>query len=178
MDTGLGTLGSWMRDAVLAGALMPGSVMVAIFLVFQVLDGGMGSEIGEFAALIGTSGLIGAILAAATAPAAWWLACRAWKVPLVSFALGPAVGAGCAWVVVEATSLLLDGSRATYGPGGVLLLLAFGAFVLGPPWVGYVAVRSRGRSGLPAVLGSLLWAAGAGVMLILLDWLMRGSNGW
>lgn len=155
----LGTLGSWMRDGLVAGALLPPAALLTMLIVLQALEGGKGDELVELVGLSLASGILGAALALLVVPGAWWLASRGWRLPPLALSLGPSLGAGCALVLLELIALMMDGHRSAFSVGGPALRLGFGALALGPPWMAYLAVRSRGRSGMPAVLGAIAWGA-------------------
>jgi hypothetical protein len=57
-------------------------------------------------------------------------------------------------------------SGASQASESLLRTAAVGALLVGPPWVAYVAVRSRGRSGLALIPVTWAWVAlaGAGVV--------------
>lgn len=172
----LGTLRSWMYDGLLAGVLLPPSVLTTLVITLATLGGERLPE--DLLSGLAISCCIGAALASALTPLAWGAARMAWRTPLASLSLGPGVGAAGTWAAACLFSVLVEGHPLKLGPAGHLALLGFGALTVGMPWMGYLAVRSRGRSGLPAVLGSVVWASGCTVAALLPHLLLRWSQRW
>jgi hypothetical protein len=156
----LGSLGSWVRDAVLAGALMPAGALATVAVAYAQRD--LLSPL--FLDVLVTAVIVGGVLGALLGAPACLAARLVWRSgALPAFALGPAMGALGAPVALWGTELAMAGSSST---GALLAMAAFGAISFGPPWAAYLSVRSRGRSGLGVVLGAGLWAAGCALLLL------------
>jgi hypothetical protein len=160
MPPDLGTMGSWVRDAVLAGAGMPAGALSVVGFVYALRD----PLSPLFLDVLVTAVLVGGTLGLLLGAPAWLLARLVWRAgALPAFALGPAMGALGAPLALGGTELAMAGSSST---AALLAMAAFGALSFGPPWAAYLSVRSRGRSGLGVVLGSALWAAGCALLLL------------
>lgn len=150
-----GSLRSWSRDGALAGAI---TAAVGWAMSTGVIVGALtGSPRWDRLFAVSLATLAGATaLGTLVWSAGWWLVGR-------SRALGLAAGPVAAALVSPVLALV---SLAPFVPphkiGSVppevwLLSAGFGAVAVGPPWVAYVAVRSRGRPGLPVVVASAAW---------------------
>jgi hypothetical protein len=107
---------------------------------------------GGVCTAVAVSGACGLLLGPVLGGLAWGAAQRARLLALGVGALGTGLGALCA---AEITLMVLGHSSPDLPVR--LLVLAFGATASLPPGLGYLAVRSRGRSGLPVLLASALW---------------------
>jgi hypothetical protein len=156
----LGSVWSWVRDAVLAGAVMPAGALATVGFAYALRDLISPLFLDVFFTAVIVGGILGALLGA---PA--WLAARlVWRSGVLpAFAMGPVMGALGAPLALWGTELAMAGRSSA---GALLAMAAFGAVSVGPPWVAYLSVRSRGRSGMAVVLGSGLWAAGCALMLM------------
>jgi hypothetical protein len=170
----LGSWRSWLLDSALVGATVPPTVLGVLFLMLSALQGGLGS--GAFLALT-VSAVLGLGIGLLVGPVAWGAASRAWSRPLLALALGPALGTLAAGATLFLLSWAVDGRSPSLGMEKWLIVLGLGAFAIGPPWVAYVAVRSRGRSGTPVVPATLCWAAGSTAIAVGMTWL-RHRYGW
>jgi hypothetical protein len=169
----LGSLRSWLLDGALTGLGVPPTVLGVVILVVTWAEGSPGD--GVVVGLLVSAG-VGLGLGLLTAPAAWRVATLFWPRSLLVMSLGPVLGALCAALLLHLLSWAIDGRPPPSKIDRWLMLLSLGASTLGPPWVAYVAVRSRGRSGTPVVLVTLCWAAAGTALLMGAEWLRR--YGW
>jgi hypothetical protein len=161
----LGSLRSWWVHAAVVGALTPAAGVMGVLAVDLAM--GRPPSPGEVARVVGM--LVGSGVAAGVAlgPVAWVVARLAWRVhPALALSSGGLVGALGAAAVYASARWAMD---ASFQWLWVLEVAGAGAATLGPPWVGYVAVRSRGRSGLGVVAATALWATVPGALLELVD---------
>jgi hypothetical protein len=164
-DNAFGSPDSWLLDGALAGALIPaasflGALLTAAWLDRQPLDKLLlhGGTVCVLGLLVYGGGFVGVLLGPLAGLLVRWL----WRVPLLVWGLGAALGAGCAWL----GTLWLDLAVPSRG-----LLAGWGALALGAPWVAYVAVRGRGRSGTPVVMVSVGWAVLTASLTVVAHWL-------
>jgi hypothetical protein len=169
----LGSLRSWVLDGALAGLSVPPTVLAVLLLLAWWLQGSAGGEAWE---VVIVSSVVGLGIGLVTSPALWRAASLAWPWPLLSLSLGPALGSLSAWTTLTLLSWAMDGRSPSLSREEWLILLGLGAFAIGPPWVAYVAVRSRGRPGTPVVLATLCWVAGATALVVGVTWVRR--RGW
>ncbi|MCB9686642.1 MAG: hypothetical protein H6738_25630 [Alphaproteobacteria bacterium] len=150
-----GTLGTWARDGAVAGAvtaIVGWGLSIGVILVLLT-----GSPQWDRLLAIVSATLVGAsVLGAAAWSVGWWLVVRSRGLALAAV---PAVAGLTAPLLALASLAPVVGAyKVSTMPLEVWLLsVGFGAVAVGPPWMAYVAVRIRGRSGLPVVLASVAW---------------------
>lgn len=167
----LGSLSSWIRDGVCAGALIPAGILLAL-VGLAYLDR-HDPNLKDFPEILVASILTGVCAGLIVAPIAHGLALISWRIPLLTLALGPLFGAIAARLSLEIVARMVDERPPEFHFQENAIVLGYGAFVIGPPWVSYVAVRSKGRSGLPVIAASSLWASSTILIVIGLAWLRR-----
>lgn len=163
-------LRTWARDATLTVFGAPQALVVGLTAVFQTPWGGAPplrpTDVVLVVGVVGVSSVVAWMLVAM--PAATLGASLLRGRPLATMVLGPTVGAAGA-------VMLLLGALTAVGAGanGLVALgaAAVGVVTIGPPWVAYVAVRARDRSGLGVVVATWGWclalgAAGGVAMLL------------
>lgn len=161
----LGTLGSWLRDALLCGALMAFGAILPVY-VTKVHD--VGPARSDLFVIVGVT-LAGAAVGAFSAAPLWAASRLCWRLsPLLSMALGPCAGALSALLMFYMFGFIESGRLVDASSTEKGLLLGFGAFALAPPWVGYLAVRAKERSAIGIVLLSGVWAMAPSVLLLML----------
>jgi hypothetical protein len=173
MSSPLGSWRSWLLDSGLAGLTVPPTVLAVLFLLLSWLEGSIGSQAFEGLVL---SSLLGLMMGLVTGPVAWAAASVTWSRPLLTMAIGPVMGSLSAVITLILLSWMMDGRNPSFRLEHWLLLLGLGAFAIGPPWVAYVAVRSKGHRGTHVVLATLIWVAGATALMVGLTWLRH--YGW
>lgn len=153
---------SWVRDATLTTALAPQCLVLGGLGVSAATGTWNGGSDGVLAA-VGVVGLVSVgVWILVSLPAALIGAALTRHHPFWAAAFGLTAGA-----VAAAAFLMLATSGLGGGaPAPVLLLAASaGVVTIGPPWVAYVAVRHRGRSGLPIVGVAAVWCLTLGAAL-------------
>lgn len=158
----LGTLRSWWLHAIVAGTLSAPCTLLGIVPVRHVLEGQLPDQ-RQLPAELLLLAMIGAVLGLLLGPVAYRLALWGWRHSvLLSLCIGPALGALSALCALNAAAMVSDGHWLWLRWYDWLAFASFGATVLGPPWVGYLVVRARGRYGHGVVAAIPVWALAVG----------------
>jgi hypothetical protein len=161
----LGSWPTWLTDGAIGGAVLPNAAFFgAIAWSIATSAGGTSERLGVAVSLMA---LVGGGFGGLAAPLMWWVATRSWRwSPLAGLALGPLAGGIGALLLFHAVEWLFSGRMPYLEWWHAVLLASAGGTALGPPWVAYLAVRSRRKRGLGVVAAAVVWAWSAGFCFV------------
>jgi hypothetical protein len=168
----LGSLGGWVRDGALAGALMTGAWIGPMFAwrVTQLTQQTLRPQDVQTLVVVVASGcVIGALFAPVLRLYAG-LSLRLGTLP--ALAAGPVAGAAAGLALIYAIAWQVGSPPP---PGLTEGFCVAGAGALGPPWAAYLAVRVRQRATIGVVIGAAVWTTVptgllAGVYVLMSVW--------
>lgn len=163
-------LRTWIVDALLVGVLVGGLLSPTVGGTVSALDPHSSMDLEPMVELELASLVAAPVVCAALAVPAALVTRVAWRVGRpATFLVGPAMGAVAALALFVALQLLMSPYRVVETRAMPWVGLA-GAAGVGPPWVAYVAVLARGRSGRGVALATPVWAMGAVALAIFFLW--------
>lgn len=157
----LGARAEWTWEWTVSGLVLGGGVPLLATLALGVLERGPVDRVVTYALAFGSvGGIASAVLCAVAAAPANAVTTALWqRAPSLALLLGPFVGVGVGSLLGPALAVVVLGEsgprvlRFTALAGG-----ACAGLIVAPAWFAYVALRARGRAGLPALGLACVWA--------------------